>query len=309
MKSVFMSYFTCPDAETSTNPCPEAIDLVILPRTSDLGGFEVQRALPSAQRRLVGPFIFWDQMGPGEFLTGQGIDVRPHPHIGLATLTYLFDGSIMHRDSLGSQQLITPGDVNLMTAGCGIVHSERTATETRQHPHRLFGIQCWLALPGSKQEIDPAFIHHSEAELPFLEADGAQIRLVAGNMEGAQSPVQTVSDTLFADVTLAANGRVRVPTAVEERAIYVTEGDIDVQGTRYPAGQMLVLKPGAEVIVRALTPSRLMLLGGEAMDGQRYIWWNFVSNSKERLEQAKADWKNNKFAPVPGETEFIPLPE
>lgn len=304
-----MSYVNCPEASADTIHCPENVEMVLLPRTSDLGGFEVQRALPSAQRRLVGPFIFWDQMGPGEFLTGQGVDVRPHPHIGLSTLTYLFDGSIMHRDSLGSQQLITPGDVNLMTAGSGIVHSERTSEDVRQNPHRLFGIQCWLALPGNKQEIDPAFIHHTKNELPFLEHDGARIRLVAGEMEGSRSLVQTASDTLFADVVLAPQGRVRVPTAVEERAIYITEGEIEVSGITYPAGQMLVLKPGAEVVIRALSATRLILLGGETMDGNRYIWWNFVSNSKERLEQAKADWKNGKFARVPGETEFIPLPE
>lgn len=304
-----MSYFSCPEPQEAAENCPETVEMVLIPRTSDIGGFDVQRVLPSRQRRMVGPFIFWDQMGPGEFLTGQGVDVRPHPHIGLSTLTYLFDGSLMHRDSLGSAQLITPGDVNLMTAGRGIVHSERTTPEVRRHPHKLFGIQCWLALPGNMQEIVPTFTHHGKNKLPLLDDRRSRIRLVAGQMQGVVSPVQTASETLFADALLQAGARVKVPAEIEERALYIVKGKIEVSGVQYPAGQMLVLKPGALVEFMALSTARVMIIGGEPMDGSRYIWWNFVSNSKDRLEQAKNDWKHGHFPKVSGdEEEFIPLP-
>ncbi len=288
--------------------CPD-VELTIVPRTSDIGNFEVRRALPSKERRMVGPFIFWDQMGPGEFLTGQGLDVRPHPHIGLATLTYLFDGEIMHRDSLGSVQLIKPGDVNLMTAGSGITHSERTDEDARAHNNHLFGIQSWIALPKDKEETGAAFMHHGKASLPVLEDEGKKVRLVAGSLYGMHAPVEVYSDTVYADIVLNAGAKLPVPAEIEERALYAVHGRIEIGGTVYDPGQLLILRPGDEVTVTALEDARIMLLGGAAMDGERHIWWNFVSSWRERIEQAMEDWREGRFASVPGDPEFIPLPQ
>ncbi|MGE0611039.1 MAG: pirin family protein [Hyphomicrobiales bacterium] len=287
----------------------DALDLVIVPRTADIGGFEVRRALPSARRRMVGPFIFFDEMGPGEFLTGQGLDVRPHPHIGLATVTYLFDGAIDHRDSLGTHLTIRPGDVNWMTAGKGIAHSERTGPETRKGPSRLAGIQSWVALPKSAEENDPAFFHHGKAELPVVDGDGKTVRLVLGELYGQRSPVKVFSHMFYADAVLEQGAKLPLPADYEERAIYVASGEIDIAGDSFAGGQLLIFKPGDEITIAAKSPSRIMLLGGEAADGPRYIWWNFVSSSKERIEQAKQDWKQGRFTPVPGDDEFIPLPD
>ncbi len=303
-----MSWTPCPDPDETHPPVPD-VETVILPRTHDIGNFEVARALPSRQKRMVGPFIFWDQMGPGEFITGSGIDVRPHPHIGLSTLTYLFDGSIMHRDSLGSALEIHPGDVNLMTAGSGIVHSERTAEQVREHPHRLFGIQSWLALPMTHEDGAPAFEHINEKELPRLNDNGIDIHLIAGSLGGATSPLKFPHHALYADIKLKAGQSFSIPRETEERALYPLTGKLIVGDTAYDPMQLLVLTPNRDVTIRAETDTHVMLLGGAVMDAPRYIWWNFVSSSKERLEQAKQDWKNNKFAPVPGEREFIPLPE
>ncbi|WP_338664570.1 pirin family protein [Pararoseomonas sp. SCSIO 73927] len=288
----------------------EAIEHVILPRTHDIGGFEVRRALPATERQMVGPFIFFDQMGPGEFLTGKGLDVRPHPHIGLSTVTYLFEGEIQHRDSLGSDQAIRPGDVNWMTTGRGMVHSERTDRVLRGHANRLFGIQSWLALPKPQEEAEPAFVHHPAATLPVIEDGGARLRLIAGHGWGARSPVATPIDLFYADAVLAPGAALPLPDH-EERGAYVVEGEVEVAGDRFEAGRMLVFRAGDSMGLRAgPRGARLLMLGGAAMDGPRHLFWNFVSSSPDRIEQAKADWKAGRFGTVPGDDkEFIPLPE
>ena len=304
-----MSWHECPQAETLAAPAEaDPIEVVILPRSRDLGGFEVRRALPSGRRRMVGPFIFLDQMGPSDFLPGAGIDVRPHPHIGLATLTYLFRGEILHRDSLGSVQPIRPGDVNWMTAGRGIVHSERTPPESRISDASLFGIQAWVALPAEAEESEPSFTHHAAASLPVVEDRGLRLRLIAGQLFDQRSPVATCSETLYADAELSAGAALPLDPGHEERAIYVVAGDVEIGGRKHAQGGLLVLKPGEASSVRAVTPARLLLLGGDTMDGPRHIWWNFVSSRKERIEQAKSDWREGRFEPVPDESEFIPLP-
>lgn len=297
-----------PDCYASENP--DAVELTIVPRARDIGGFEVRRALPSAKRQMVGPFIFWDQMGPASFPVGEGINVRPHPHIGLATLTYLFDGEMYHRDSLGTAQSIRPGEVNLMTAGKGIVHSERMDDAIKAMGPHLFGIQSWIALPKASEEIAPNFEHRTQEALPILEAEGKAVRVIAGSLWGATSPVTTFSDMIYADVALETGAKLPVPAEHEERAIYVSEGTIVVAGDRFECGQLLVLHPGDPVTVEAASQARIQVLGGEPMDGPRYIWWNFVHSSKDRIEAAKADWKAGKFDVVPGDSEeFIPLPD
>jgi redox-sensitive bicupin YhaK (pirin superfamily) len=295
-------------------PSVEAIETIIVPRAVDLGEMEVRRVLPAVQRQMVGPFIFVDQMGPAEFLTDQGIDVRPHPHINLSTLTYLFEGQILHRDSLGTEVAIEPGAVNWMKAGRGIVHSERTAVERKRTGQRLFGIQTWMALPEREEESDPAFVHHGADALPVVEADGIAARLIAGAAFGARSPLVTASDTLYADVSLAPGARAPVEANAEERALYTIEGTIEVAGDTFEPGQLLVLRPGDPITVAARDDgtgrgARFMLFGGAPMEGPRWIWWNFVSSRRERIEEAKEEWRRGRFQTVPGdETEFIPLP-
>ena len=295
---------------TSALP-PEGVEAVIVPRAHDLGGFEVRRALPARERQMVGPFIFFDQMGPGEFLAGRGLDVRPHPHIGLSTVTYLFAGEILHRDSLGSAQPIRPGDVNWMTAGRGIAHSERTDPTLRSHSNRLFGIQSWVALPKPQEETLPDFVHHPAEALPVLEEGGVRLRLVAGEAWGLRSPVATASPLFYADAALSPDAVLPLPDGHEERGVYVVTGAVEVAGTHFEAGRMLLFRAGDRLALRAGPGgARLLLLGGATMDGPRFIFWNFVSSSRERIEQAKADWKAGRFAKVPGdEHEFIPLPE
>jgi redox-sensitive bicupin YhaK (pirin superfamily) len=302
--------------QPSKDPIPgdarscDAIEHVIVPRARDLGGFEVRRALPSAQKQMIGPFIFFDQMGPAEFLIGNGIDVRPHPHIGLATVTYLFEGEVFHRDSLGTSLAIKPGEVNLMTAGRGIVHSERERGEVKRAVHRLFGIQAWAALPKSEEESAPSFTHHGTDALPRIDGEGKRVRLVMGSAYGAHSPVEFPHATLFAEAVLAPGAVLPLDPDYDERAVYVASGEIDIAGDTFGEGRLLVFKPGDRISILALAQSRLVLLGGEPMDGPRHIWWNFVSSSKERIEQAKNDWRTGKFGLVPGdEKEFIPLPE
>jgi redox-sensitive bicupin YhaK (pirin superfamily) len=287
------------------------VDMVILPPVRDLGdGFSVRRALPSPQRRMVGPFIFFDQMGPATFGAGEGLDVRPHPHIGLATLTYLLEGQIEHRDSLGSLQTIRPGEVNLMTAGSGITHSERSPAEARVSGGPLFGLQTWIALPAADQEIAPAFDHYTAAEIPNLEADGVTLSVVVGHLDGLRSPVRTYSDTIYADLVLADGARYQFRAEHVERAMYVVSGAVEVVGQegRFAAGEFVVLKPDAEIVLRADGGTRLTLVGGEPFPEQRQIFWNFVSTSAERIEQAKQDWREGRFAAVPNDPEFIPLP-
>jgi redox-sensitive bicupin YhaK (pirin superfamily) len=288
----------------------DAIALTIEPRVRDIGGFSVHRLLPVAQRRSVGPFVFLDRMGPHSFAAGEGMDVRPHPHIGLATVTYLFEGEIMHRDTLGSVQAIRPGDVNWMTAGSGIAHSERTPPAQRQGGATAFGIQSWVALPKAYEETAPAFFHHGKDTLPESVQDGGiRIRVVAGSAFGLASPVATFAQTLYCDVTMPAGTRLAVPNEHAERAVLPISGEIAIGGHSVPEGVLLVLKSGAPVTLEAKSAARLMLIGGEPLDGPRHMWWNFVSSSKERIEQAKADWQAGSFGRVPGETEFIPLPD
>jgi redox-sensitive bicupin YhaK (pirin superfamily) len=290
---------------------PDNIETVILPRAHDVGGFEVRRALPAKEKQMIGPFIFFDQMGPGEFLTGKGLDVRPHPHIGLATVTYLFEGSILHRDSLGTQLPIVPGDVNWMTAGRGIAHSERTDANLRTHRNSLFGIQSWVALPKPIEETSPAFAHHAAGSLPVLEDGGVRLRLIAGDGWGLRSPVATHGALFYADATLKAGAALPLPDHHEERGVYVVQGTIEVAGVPFEAGRMLLFRRSDGLALHAgPNGARLLLLGGAVMDGPRHIFWNFVSSSRERIEQAKADWKAGRFSTVAGdEREFIPIPE
>ncbi|MDJ0983195.1 MAG: pirin family protein [Kiloniellales bacterium] len=287
----------------------ETIIRLIEPRSRDLGGFEVRRILPIAKQRMVGPFVFYDHLGPAVFQAGKGIDVRPHPHIGLATVTYLFEGELMHRDSLGFAQQIRPGDVNWMTAGRGIVHSERSSPDARDRDLTLHAIQSWVALPQSHEETEPSFHHHGAETLPSLEIDGVQLRLIAGSAYGETSPVKVFSPTFYLAAEMPAGSRLTLPSEHEERAVHVADGVVSVQGQTLSVGQMAVFVAGAEITVQAEAESLVMLLGGAAMDGERHIWWNFVSSSKDRIEQAKADWKEGRFDAVPGESEFIPLPE
>ena len=298
------------DPQTGDPASCDAVDMVLVPRAHDIGdGFMVRRALPSAARRMVGPFIFLDQMGPALLPPGKGIDVRPHPHIGLATVTYLYEGEIMHRDSLGSALPIRPGALNWMTAGSGIAHSERSGADWRAHGGTLSGLQMWVALPQAFEETAPAFDHYDAATLPVVRDRGVEARVIAGAALGARSPVKTFCDTVFVDFLLAAGAVAPIDAAQEERAVYISSGAVEISGDTFEAGRLVVLKPGAAVAVRATVPARFALVGGETADGPRYIWWNFVSASRERIEQAKADWAAGRFAPVPGETEFIPLPE
>ena len=292
-----------------TDSNSDAIEHVINARPRDIGGFEVARALPYAKRRTVGPFIFFDRMGPAEFGPGEGIDVRPHPHIGLATVTYLFDGEIMHRDDLSYEQPIRPGDVNWMTAGRGIVHSERTRAEVRDSHSTMFGIQSWVALPKDQEEADPAFFHHPANTLPAISRDGVEMRLIAGTAYGETSPVATASPMFYVDVRMDTGTSLEVTDEHEERAVYVVEGAIAIDGETHGENEMLILAPNADVTVTAQGVSRIMLLGGAPIDGERHIWWNFVSSSQERIEQAKADWKEGRFGKIEGDDEFIPLPE
>lgn len=288
----------------------DALELVIVPRVRDLGdGFQVRRALPHGRRQMVGPFIFFDQMGPVQFMHGQGMDVRPHPHIGLATVTYLFDGRVTHRDSEGNALDIVPGEMNLMTAGRGIAHSERTPGDARNPQTKMYGIQSWIALPATHEEIDPSFQHFSAADLPAVSDTGLTARVIAGTAFGKTSPVQMISDWLYAEVVLDAGAQAPLDADTEERAIYVVDGEIEIAGDVFEGPRLLIFRPGDKITVRARTKARMMFLGGTALEGPRHIWWNFVSSRRERIEQAKDDWKTGRFAPVPGETEFIPLPQ
>lgn len=285
------------------------VELVIESRAKDLGGFSVRRVLPASARKRVGPFVFFDHMGPARFPTGAGIDVRPHPHIGLATVTYLYDGVILHRDSLGSVQPITPGAVNWMTAGRGIVHSERTPDDVKASGSALHGFQIWLGLPRELEETDPSFVHHPADSLPRIELPGARLELIAGAAYGHDSPVETASEMFYLSGELESGAALDLPSEHAERAVYVAEGEVELGGKAIGAGTMAVLTSGRVAHLQAREASRVALLGGAPLDGERHLWWNFVSSSKERIEQAKADWKGGRFGKVPDDPELIPLPE
>ncbi|MEM7547806.1 MAG: pirin family protein [Pseudomonadota bacterium] len=294
---------------------PDAIETVLIPRARDIGGFAVRRALPTAERQMVGPFIFFDQMGPVEFITTEGIDVRPHPHIGLATVTYLFEGEFHHRDSLGTDQMIYPGAVNWMIAGNGVTHSERTSVATRAAPSSLFGIQTWVALPEEAEDDPASFEHQPEGALPYLDAEGKQVRLILGTAWGERAPVKTHTEMFYADAILAPGAALPLPEDHEDRGIFVVSGSVEVAGDVFDAGRMMIFRPGDAITLRAGSAgARIMALGGETLSGPRHIWWNFVASSKDRIEAAKeawaaGDWEHGRFRLPPGDDqEFIALP-
>ncbi|OWJ76256.1 pirin family protein [Haematobacter genomosp. 1] len=294
----------------------DAIETVIIPRARDIGGFEVRRALPAASRRMVGPFVFFDQMGPAEFLTGQGIDVRPHPHIGLSTVTYLLRGRLHHRDSIGTDQWIEPGAVNLMSAGNGVTHSERTDGEARERPLSMFGIQTWLALPEANEDDPAAFQHIEKASLPLLEGEGKQVRLILGDAWGERAPVTLPSETFYADAVLEPGAAVPLPDNHEDRGVYVLTGEVTVAGQSFEAGRMMVFRPGDRISLAAgARGARILILGGATLNGPRFIWWNFVASSKDRIDAAReawraGDWQHGRFRLPPGDNrEFVPAPE
>ena len=311
-----MSWNPALDPDCPTGDAVDAIETVIVPRARDLGGFEVRRALPAPRRQMVGPFIFFDQMGPAEFVTGKGIDVRPHPHIGLATVTYLHRGAIHHRDSLGTDQWIEPGAMNLMIAGHGITHSERMDGEAQKKPQSLFGIQSWIALPKGDEDRAAAFIHAPSGDLPVMEGEGKQVRLILGAAYGERAPVETPSEMFYLDAVLEPGAGLPLPDNHEDRGAYVLEGAVEIAGQVFDQGKMMVFRPGDRVSMKAGSQgARVMLLGGATMDGPRHIWWNFVASSKERIDAAKeawraGDWQNGRFQLPPGDdAEFIPLPD
>jgi len=285
-----------------------SIAALLKPNTRDIGGLLVQRLLPAFPTQMVGPFIFFDHFGPVQFPPGRGIDVRPHPHIGLATVTYLFEGGQVHRDSLGNVQAIVPGDVNWMTAGHGIVHSERTGPRDRAAGHRLHGLQTWVALPKAHEQVDPSFSHHPKDSLPVIEQPGATMRLLAGTAFGRRAPTPTFSPMIYLAIDLVAGAVFDLLPEHEERGVYVVEGDVGIDGVPAPPGQLAVLAPERIARLEARSASRLVVLGGAKIDGSRLIWWNFVASSKELIDRASARWREQGYPPVPGETEFIPLP-
>ncbi|WP_070885630.1 pirin family protein [Pseudomonas argentinensis] len=287
------------------------IEQIVLPNVRDIGGFDVRRALPSAQRRMVGPFVFLDSFGPVAFGAGEGMDTRPHPHIGLATISYLLQGEMLHRDSAGHIQLLEAGEVNVMVAGRGIVHSERSSDPVRASGGTLMGLQAWVALPQAHEESAPGFHHLSAPSLPVIEGEGVSLRLLAGALEGQSASTQTFSPLFYADLQLQAGARYQLSAEHIERALYVVSGEVEVQGQtgRFGANQLVVLRPGSEVVIRALSGAALMVLGGEPLDGPRHIYWNFVSSRPDRIHQAVEDWRARRFPDVPGESEYIPLPD
>lgn len=306
-----MSFFPGNDPAAGDAFACDAIENLIVPRASDIGGFSVRRALPTRDRRLVGPFIFFDRMGPAILKAGEALDVKPHPHIGLSTVTYLFDGEIRHRDSLGTEVVVRPGDINLMTAGRGIVHSERTPENLRGHPLSMSGLQTWLALPDDKEEIAPDFSHTEREAMPLIDIAGATGRVVIGDFAGLRSPVKTFTDTLYADLSLTPGAKFPFPADHEERAIYILSGSLEVAGDVFAADQLLAFRAGDDITLKGgVDGCHIMLFGGAALNSRRYIWWNFVSSSKERIEQAKEEWRKGRFDIVPGdEEEFVPLPK
>ena len=288
----------------------DLIDRIITPTTHDLGGFKVHRTLPSKPHQMVGPFIFFDQMGPAHLDIGTGLDVRPHPHINLATVTYLYKGAIDHRDTLGTFARIEPGAVNLMTAGHGIAHSERSPGDERAHGPQLSGIQTWIAMPEDREEMDPAFEHVEKAALPVIEGHGATARIIMGELWGQRAPTTVYAETMYADILLEPGASIPLDAGADERAVYLALGEAEIDGMSMVINTLYVLKPGVAMTLRSGTGGRVMLCGGEAFTTPRHVWWNFVSSRKDRIEQAKADWKAGRFGLVTGdEKEFIPIPE
>jgi hypothetical protein len=288
---------------------PPSVKAILKPSLRDIGSLEVRRVLPALAARLVGPFIFFDHMGPASYAPGTGVDVRPHPHIGLATVTYLFEGAMLHRDSLGSVQKVTPGDVNWMTAGHGIVHSERTPDEERQRGQVMHGIQTWVALPRAHEDAEPAFEHHAAATLPQLERNGVTLTVIAGSAFGAQAPTRTFSPTLYVAASFAPDGALAIEPEHEERGVYLVDGDLAIDGEPLAPFHMAVLAPGETVTLSSRAGASAMLLGGAKLDGERFIEWNFVASSREKIARAKEAWAAQTMGQVPGETEWIPLPE
>lgn len=293
--------------EAGASSACSAIRTILEPKDKDLGGFSVRRLMPSDTLKSVGPFIFFDHLGPADFSPGTGIDVRPHPHIGLATITYLFEGEILHRDNLGHVQPIRPGEINWMTAGRGIVHSERTPPTLRESGHRLHALQLWVALPQEDEETTPDFIHYDAVQLPSFDKDGVSLRVMIGAAYGLVSPVKTFSPTLYLEVTLAQGASFVLPDGAEERAVYVVSGDLQARDTRIATHHMAVFDESKGIELIARDNCRLVVIGGKPL-GRRTVWWNLVASRRDLIERAKADWKNDRFAKVPGETEFIPLP-
>lgn len=301
--------------------CPDeigvdSIETLIIPRARDLGGFEVKRALPAPKRQMVGPFIFFDQAGPAEFLTGQGIDVRPHPHIGLGTVTYLYQGDFHHRDSIGTDQVIRPGALNWMVAGKGVTHSERTSDAGRSGPHSLYGIQTWLALPEDREDMDPIFEHHGKEALPEIEAEGIKAKLILGTAYGETAPATMFSETFYLDIVLDPGARMPLPDDHEDRGLYITQGSVTIAGQKFEAGRMMVFRPGDKITVASGPQgARMMALGGATLNGPRHVWWNFVASSKDRIEAAKEEWRAGNWGtgrfdlPIDDRDEFIPLPD
>ncbi len=304
MSDLFQADSSC---QSRQQPC-KAIRMILEPQEKDLGGFSVRRLLPTKQLKSIGPFVFFDHLGPADFPPGQGIDVRPHPHIGLATVTYLFSGEILHRDSLGVVQPIRPGEINWMTAGRGVVHSERTPPEIRAQGHTLHALQLWVALPEAVERIDPAFAHHEGADLPLRQEADRSIRVLLGEAYGLRSAVQTYSPTLYLEVELQAGATLALPDSVPERAVYLISGELQAAGTPLTRHSMTLFEPQPGIELQATQTSRLAIIGGEPI-GPRTIWWNLVASDKQLIEQAKRDWREGRFGKVPGETEFIPLPE
>ena len=311
-----MSWNPILDPQTPIGDAVDSIETVIVPRARDLGDFEVRRALPAPKRQMVGPFIFFDQMGPAEFLTGQGIDIRPHPHIGLATVTFLYKGKFHHRDSLGTNQWIEPGAVNLMTAGYGVTHSERVDEDALKQPYSMFGIQSWIALPKDREDHPAEFVHAPKESLPVLNGEGKTVRLILGTAYGESAPVETPSEMFYVDAELQPNAMIPLPLDHEDRGTYVVHGYVAVAGQNFGAGQVMVFRPGDHISLKAGEHgARLMLLGGATLEGPRYIWWNFVASSKERIDAAKeawraGDWQHGRFQLPPDDNDdFTPLPD
>ncbi|HEX8248209.1 MAG TPA: pirin family protein [Pyrinomonadaceae bacterium] len=285
------------------------IEIVIPYRNRSIGSMSVRRVLPFPKRRAVGPFVFVDDFGPVEIVDGKSLDVLPHPHIGLATVTFLFGGKMTHRDSLGTVQVIEPGEVNWMMAGSGIVHSERVSDLPQSAGEKLLGVQTWVALPEEHEETAPSFAHHTAEELPVVEAEGVHAKIILGELFGAKSPVETLSNPVYAECRLQNKAALSIPAGIEERSVYILAGALLIDGQRFETGTMIAFQAGKEALIKADAEARLMIIGGARLEKPRHMWWNFVSSSPDRIEAAKEDWRERRFAMIPGETEFIRLPE